>query len=85
MIYAIISVHTMVAPTGVPKRMDTVIPRAAHSTLILPAKMTTALNERKSAVAHRVGKTTKAEIKRAPTYRIATTITTAQVRAMPSS
>ena len=67
----------MVAPTGVPARMDVRIPAVAQNTEKTAAKMVTVrklLNSRMAAIA---GKITRAEISKEPTRFMAITITTA--------
>ena len=74
--------HTIVAPTGVEKRIDSRIPKAAHKTdrtadaVITPRKL---LNSR---MAESAGKIIRAEISREPASFIASTITEAVTTAI---
>ena len=69
-----ISTATIVAPTGVDRRIETRIPSDALVTEIIPLQIITDLKFLKILMAERAGKTTSAEIKREPTRFIASTI-----------
>ena len=71
------STTTMVAPTGVPARMEIKSPTIAHTTEKMPAQMVTDLKLLNTCIADSAGKITNAEIKSEPTRFIASTITAA--------
>ena len=64
----------MVAPTGVPARIEMRIPAKAHITEIIAANIVTDLKVLNILIAERAGKITRAEISREPTKFIATTM-----------
>ena len=67
----------MVAPTGVPARMDVSMPAAAQNTERTAEQRVTARKLLNSRMADMAGKITKAEISKDPTRFMAITITTA--------
>ena len=75
---------TIVEPTGVPARMEVMIPVKAQITEDTAEKTVTLLNVLKILIALRAGKITRAEIKSEPTRFIARTmmsaIMTARIR-----
>ena len=72
-----ISTVTMVAPTGVPAKMEIINPAAAHTTEKMAAHTVTEKKLLNNRIAERAGKMTKAEINSEPTRFMAKTITTA--------
>ena len=78
----IIFVATIVAPTGVDKRMDNRIPRTAHTTDIITEQMVTLLKLLNTLIAESAGKITSAEIRRDPTRFIPRTIIIAVIIAI---
>lgn len=71
----------MVEPTGVPTRIEMMIPRKAHITERTAEKTVTALKLLKSLMADKAGKITKAEMSSDPTRFIASTMITATTTA----
>ena len=63
-------VITIVAPTGVPSRIDTKIPTNAQITETMADEMQTALKVRNTRMDDNDGKTISAETSREPTKRI---------------
>ena len=72
----------MVDPTGVPARMDIIIPNNAQNTDIKAEHKVTALKLLNNLIAQSAGKITKADIKSEPTRFIARTIITAIIIAI---
>ena len=72
----------MVDPTGVPARMEIIIPPAEQTTDITAALIVTDRKDLNSRMAESAGKITSAEIRREPTRFIANTIITAITTAM---
>ena len=68
-------VITIVAPTGVPIRIETIIPKNAHRTDITADEITTDLNVRNTRMLDSDGNTISAEISSDPTSRIEIEIT----------
>ena len=77
-----ISIATIVEPTGVDARMETIIPAAAQITDITAEQRMTALKLLNNRMAERAGKMMSAEISKEPTRFIARTITTAVIIAI---
>ncbi len=71
------STATMVEPTGVPARIEMMMPAAAQITERTAEKTVTPLKLPKSRIADSAGKMTRAEISREPTRFIARTMMTA--------
>ena len=78
---AAISTATMVDPTGVPARMEMSMPVTAQITDKIAEQMVTDRKLRKTLMAERAGKITRAEIRRDPTRFMARTIITAMITA----
>ena len=72
---------TIVAPTGVPSRIDINIPNAAQKTDTITEHIVTALKFLKTRIEQRAGNIISAEIKSAPTKFMATTMTIAIITA----
>lgn len=77
-----ISAATIVEPTGVEKKIDSMIPASAQTTEITPAQITTPLKFCITRIADSAGKITSAEISREPTRFIASTMITAVMTAI---
>ena len=73
---------TMVLPTGVPARMEMMMPPAAQKTDNTAAHTVTERKLRNKRIAERAGKITSAEISREPTRFIASTMITAMITAI---
>ena len=71
------STTIIVAPTGVPAKIEITIPKKAHTIEIILEEIVTALKLLNILIDDNAGNTTKAETKSEPTKFIATTITTA--------
>ena len=78
---AAISVATMVDPTGVPAKIEIRMPVTAQITDSIAEQTVTDRKLRKTLMAERAGKITRAEIKRDPTRFMAKTIITAIITA----
>ena len=76
------STTIIVAPTGVPAKIDVIIPKNAQTTEIIPEEIVTALKLLKTLIAESAGNITKADTSTEPTRFIATTITTAIIVAI---
>ena len=76
------SVPTIVAPTGVDRRIDNRIPKTAHTTDIITEQTVTLLKLLKTLMADRAGKITRAEIRSDPTRFIPRTIIIAVIIAI---
>lgn len=76
------SAVTIVAPTGVEKIIDRIIPKAAHITEMTAEHIVTLLKLLKILIAERAGKIISAEISREPTRFIAITIIIAVITAI---
>ena len=74
-----ISATTIVAPTGVSKRIERIIPAREQMIAVEAAQIVTLLKLLKILIAERAGKMISAEIRSAPTRFIAITITTAVI------
>ena len=72
-----IFIATIVEPTGVPASIETNIPIAAQVTAVTTEHIVTDLKVLSTRIADIAGKTTNAEINKAPTRFIARTITIA--------
>ena len=72
-----ISNKTMVAPTGVERRIESSIPKKVASTEITAANITVDLKLLQTLIAQSAGKTMSAEVKSEPARFIASTIITA--------
>ena len=73
---------TIVAPTGVEKSIEAIIPTNAAATEITAEQIITPLKLFCTCIAERAGNTIKADVKSAPTMFMARTIITAVIRAM---
>lgn len=82
MMNAAISAATTVDPTGVPKMIDAKMPRTAQITEITAELIMTERKLLKILIAERAGKIISADISRAPTRFMASTITTAVTTAI---
>lgn len=71
------STATMVEPTGVPARIDMMMPQNAQITERVAEKMVTALKLPNSRIAESAGKITSADIRSDPTRFMASTMITA--------
>ena len=76
------SAATIVDPTGVPARMETMIPNAAQKTENKAEQIVTLLKLLNTRIADNAGKITNAEINSEPTRFIASTIITAMTTAI---
>jgi len=72
-----ISTATMVDPTGVPRSIETRIPKTVHSIEKTTAHIVTALKLLNTRIAESAGKIIKADMSSAPTRFIARTMITA--------
>lgn len=79
---AIISAATIVEPTGVENKIDTIIPINAQLTDIIPDKITTPLKLHITRIADNAGNIINAEINNEPTKFIPNTIITAMITAI---
>ncbi len=77
----IISTSIIVAPTGVPAKIERIIPKKAHKTEIIPEQIITPLKLLKTRIAESAGNITSADTKSEPTKFIAITITMAIILA----
>ena len=75
-------IATIVAPTGVPAKIEARMPATAQTTDTTDAQIVTEKKLRQTRIADRAGNTTSAEISSDPTRFIARTITTAIRTAM---
>ena len=73
---------TIVAPTGVPIRIEAKSPITVQTTEKMADAMVTALKLLKSLMADKAGKTMRADMSKEPTSFIAKTMTTAMTTAM---
>lgn len=71
------SVATIVAPTGVPARIEIIIPLKAHTTEMIAEQIVTVLKLLNSLMDESAGKIISADISREPTRFIASTMITA--------
>ena len=78
----IISIPTIVDPTGVPQRIETIIPDAALITDMIAELMTTALKLLYSLIVDSAGKIINADVRSDPTKFMASTIITAIITAI---
>lgn len=76
------STITIIAPTGAEYRIERMIPIAEALTEIIAEAITTCLKVLKTLMAESAGKIMRAAIRREPTRRIASTITTAVIVAI---
>ena len=76
------STTTIVDPTGVPARIDTMIPISAQQTERTAEQIVTDRKLRKSRIADSAGKITNAEIRSDPTRFMASTMITAMTTAI---
>ena len=76
------STATMVEPTGVPARIDIMIPEKAHTTERIAAHTVTFKKLLNMLIADKAGKITRAEISSDPTRFIASTMITAMITAI---
>ena len=74
---AMISIETIVEPTGVPAKIDRIIPIKAQNTDRIAEHITTEQKDLYILIAEIAGKITNAEINKEPTKFIANTIMTA--------
>lgn len=72
----------IVAPTGVPARIDMLIPKNAHTTEFIAEEIVTALKLLKTLIEDNAGKIIRADTRSEPTNFIAITITTAMTVAI---
>ena len=73
---------TMVEPTGVPARIETMMPRNAHITEMMAEDIVTFKKLLKIFMEESAGKITRADISSEPTRFIASTIITAIITAV---
>ena len=76
------SAATIVEPTGVPARIEIIMPKKAHKTEIITEQTVTDLKLLKTLMADKAGKIIKAEINSEPAKFMAKTITTATITAI---
>ena len=79
---AMISLTTIVGPTGVPAMMEARIPIAVQVTDKIAEQIVTDLNDLKTRIALKAGKMIKADINNEPTRFIAKTMITAVIIAI---
>ena len=77
-----ISIATIVEPTGVPSRIEIIIPNAAQNTEKHAEQIITLLKLLNTRIADNAGNITSADIKSDPTRFIASTMTSAIVIAI---
>ena len=77
-----ISTATIVEPTGVPTRIEIIIPSNEQTTPNIAEQIVTDLKLLKTLIADRAGKITSAEMRSEPTRFIARTIITAIITAI---
>ena len=73
---------TIVDPTGVPARMEIIIPKKAQTTDKTAEHIVTDLKFLNTLIDDKAGKITRAEMRRDPTRFIAKTIMTAMITAI---
>lgn len=77
-----ISIATIVEPTGVPARIEIIMPDKAHTTENIAEQIVTARKFLNKRIAESAGKITRADISREPTRFIANTMMTAMITAI---